>query len=267
MNHEDMARVSWRHIPNAVELGFDYYLDLVERRLKGEDVSLVQGLRKFFKENLGIDLRETQARGLMHKSSSVFIDYVKEVTGEVFIPGIQHWESLGLEGFNKWKEVFYRRRDKVAVDIDAEELEINEFEERFQEKLGVVPGRKRVAITRILRDTSLSRFLKSLYQQHCQICEMTFKLPNGDRYGESHHLRPLGKKHQGIDHQSNMVVLCPNHHAMFDYGVIAIQPKDYRLLSIDKSVLEQGAHLSVLKHKIDDAFLEYHLDCIYNKVV
>jgi hypothetical protein len=266
MNHEDQKRVSWRQMPNAVELGFDYYLYLVERRLKGEDISLVQGLRKFFRENLGIDLRETQARGLMHKSGSVFIDYVKEVTGEVFVPGIQYWESLGLEGFRKWKDGFYRRRDKVAVDIDAEEAEINDFEEKFQEKLGVVPGRRRVAITRILRDTSLSRFLKSLYHQQCQICEGTFRLPNGDKYGESHHLRPLGRKHQGIDHQSNMVVLCPNHHSMFDYGVIAIQPKDHELLSIDKKVLEQGTHLSLLKHKIDDAFLEYHLDCIYDKV-
>jgi 5-methylcytosine-specific restriction protein A len=64
-----------------------------------------------------------------------------------------------------------------------------------------------------------------------------------------------------------MLVVCPNHHAMFDYGVIAIQPKDYKLLSIDRKVLEQGTHLSLLKHKIDDAFLEYHLDCIYNKVI
>ena len=55
MNHEDQKRVSWRQMPNAVELGFDYYLYLVERRLKGEDISLVQGLRKFFGENLGID--------------------------------------------------------------------------------------------------------------------------------------------------------------------------------------------------------------------
>jgi hypothetical protein len=219
MKNEALTRVTWQRIPNAVELGFDFYLYLIERRLKGEEVSLVQGLRKFFEENLGIDLRETQARGLMHKSSSVFIDYVKEVTGGSFVPGIQYWESLGLEEFRKWKDGFYRKRDKVAVDIDAEEAEINDFEEKFQKKLGVVPGRKRVAVTRILRDTSLSRFLKSLYQQRCQICEMTFKLPNGDKYGESHHLRPLGKKHHGIDHQSNMLVVCPNHHAMFDYGV------------------------------------------------
>jgi predicted restriction endonuclease len=234
--------------------------------LKGEEVSLVQGLRKFFSENLHIDLRETQARGLMHKSSSVFIDYVREISGEVFVPGIQYWESLGLVRFKDWKEEFYKKRDRIAIDIDSEEAEIDDFEERFHEKPEVAPGRKKVIVTRIVRDTSLSRFLKALYQQQCQICRMTFRLPSGGKYVESHHIKPLGKKHHGIDHQSNMLVLCPNHHAMFDYGVIAIQPKSYNLLTIDRKLLELGTHLSLLKHRIDDTFLEYHVDRIYNKV-
>ena len=34
-------RMRWRDNPNAVELGFDHYLTLIERRLRGEDVSLV----------------------------------------------------------------------------------------------------------------------------------------------------------------------------------------------------------------------------------
>jgi hypothetical protein len=266
MTYESTERVSWRQRPNAIELGFDHYLDLVERRLKGGKVSLVQGLRRFFKESLDIDLRDTQARGLMHKSSSVFIDYVKGISGEVFVPGIQYWEVLGLDKFKQWKEEFHKKRGRVAIDIDAEAAEIADFEERFYEKLEVIPGQKRITVTRIVRDTSLSRFLKSLYYQQCQICGMTFRLPGGGKYAESHHIRPLGKKHQGIDHQSNMVVLCPNHHAMFDYGVIAIRPKSHKLITIDTKILEQRTRLLIIKHGIDDAFLEYHLDCIYNKV-
>lgn len=264
--HKSLERISWTRRKNAVELGFDHYLELLERKLKGEDVSLVQGLRRFFKKDIGIDLRETQARGLMHKSSSVFIDYVKEISGETFVPGIQYWQNLGLERFKEWKAGFYKRRDSVAVDIETEEREIDDFQERFYEKPEVIPGRKKVIVTRIVRDTSLTRFLKSLYYHRCQICKMTFRLPSGGKYAESHHLRPLGKKHQGIDNQSNILILCPNHHAMFDYGVIAIQPKSLKMLAIDRTILEQGTCLSLLKHKIDDAFLEYHLDCIYNKV-
>jgi len=88
-----LPRVHWKENPDAVELGFDFYLQLLERRLQGEDISLVQSLRKYYREELGIDLRETQARGLMHRSSSVFIDYVKAISGADFTPGIQFWEN------------------------------------------------------------------------------------------------------------------------------------------------------------------------------
>lgn len=260
-------RISWKEQHNAIELGFDHYLDLLEKRLSGEDISLVQGLRTFFKEGLGIDLRETQARGLMHRSSSAFIDYVRETSGQTFVPGVQYWENVGLQGFREWRDQFHGIRERVAVDIDIEEQEIDEFQERFQERPDIAPGRKRVTITRIVRDTSLSRFLKSLYDYECQICERTFGLPSGGKYAESHHLRPLGNKHGGVDHQSNMLVLCPNHHAMFDFGVIAVHPRDLRLLAIGEDIVEQGGQLSLLRHRVDSAFLEYHLDCVYNRVL
>lgn len=264
---DSLQRIDWAGRRNAVELGFDYYLGLLERRLKGEDVSLVQELRGFFKEHVGVDLRETQARGLMHKSSSVFIDYVRDISGETFVPGIQHWQSLGLERFKEWEQSFYKKRDTVAVDVEAEEQEIDDFQEQFREKADTVPGRKKVVVTRILRDTALSRFLKSLYYHRCQICAFSFRLPNGNKYAESHHLRPLGKRHGGIDNQSNILVLCPNHHAMFDYGVIAIHPEKLILLSIDRNIREADQSLRLLRHGVDREFLEYHVSNIFNKVV
>jgi nitrite reductase/ring-hydroxylating ferredoxin subunit len=42
--------------------------------------------------------------------------------------------------------------------------------------------------------------------------------PDSARYAEVHHLRPLGGHHRGLDRQDNMLVLCPNHHALFDLG-------------------------------------------------
>ena len=104
-------RMRWRDNPNAVELGFDHYLTLIERRLNGEDVSLVQGLRRFYRDELSIDLRETQARGLMHRESSVFIDYVKSIFESEFLPNIEYWEVQGLERFLQWRSGFYRARD------------------------------------------------------------------------------------------------------------------------------------------------------------
>ncbi len=99
-----LERISWRENENAVEIGFEFYLDLLEKRIKGQKISLVQELRRFFDEELGIKLRETQARGLMHKSSSVFIEYAKGITGHDFNPTSEYWRRQGIEKFAEWRK-------------------------------------------------------------------------------------------------------------------------------------------------------------------
>jgi len=63
-----------------------------------------------------------------------------------------------------------------------------------------------------------------------------------------------------------MIVLCPLHHAMFDYGVIAVLPEKFTLLSIDDTINGIGKPLSLRKHTILRESLEYHLETIYGKV-
>jgi len=223
-----LERIPWAKHENAVEIGFEFYLNLLEKRIKGEPVSLVQKLRRFFKNELNISLRETQARGLMHKESSVFIDYVKNITGELFQPASQYWEKQGLEKFLDWKKRWEGLKKQEAVDLNSEG------------EPACPPGKTTVTINRIIRDNALSRFLKGLYDYHCQICSYTFSLPSGRKYAESHHIRPLGRNHRGIDKETNIAIICPLHHAMFDYGVIAIHPRTRTVLSIDKNVKENG---------------------------
>jgi hypothetical protein len=257
-------RMRWRDNPNAVELGFDYYLTLVERRLGGEDVSLVQGLRRFYREELGIDLRETQARGLMHRSSSVFNDYVQSILDTDFLPNVEYWEARGLDQFLQWRNDFYRARNIEAVDMDIEEE--HEEMEIVPRGSDEPPGRREVRVNRVIRDSALSRFLKSLYLYRCQICRFTFRLDGGRRYAETHHIRPLGRTHHGIDKETNMMVLCPNHHAMMDLGAIAIHPDLMTLISSDSASSDHQKPLSLSSHSIDKQFLTYHLDNIFNKV-
>jgi hypothetical protein len=255
----------WRDNPNAVELGFDYYLELLEMRLKGEDVSLVQGLRHFYQEKLGIDLRETQARGLMHRSSSVFIDYVTSILGSDFRPNIEYWEEQGLDSFRQWRNDFYRARNLEAVDINVEE-EVQGELVRKPEQTTDPPQRREVTESRVIRDSALSRFLKSLYRYQCQICRFTFTLTGRRRYAESHHIQPLGGRHRGIDNQTNMIVVCPNHHAMMDFGAIAIDPDGMTIVSVDRTIPEYQKPLQLMRHPIDRQFLEYHLETIFGKV-
>ena len=55
------------------------------------------------------------------------------------------------------------------------------------------------------------------------------KRGDGVFYAEGHHLRPLGK-HDGLDEPGNMLVLCPNHHAMFDFGIpLFLSPRSIQI--------------------------------------
>ncbi len=259
--NEFLQRISWRKNVNAVEIGFEFYLDLLERRTRGERVSLVQELRRFFDRELGITLRETQARGLMHRRSSVFIEYVKGVKGEEFNPSSDHWKRQGLEKFTEWRRGWTLARTQESVDLSDEPTPAL----RKMDKAKVLM-RKTVTVNRVIRDNALSRFLKALYDSRCQICTSTFVVPGGRNYAETHHVHPLGSPHNGSDKENNIIVLCPLHHAMFDYGAIGLHPQKHTVLSIDNRIPVTGQPLALKKHPIRRESLEYHLEMIYGKV-
>ncbi len=105
------------------------------------------------------------------------------------------------------------------------------------------PARIMATTYRILRDTAASRQLKADHECRCQICDITIELPGGMRYAEAHHVRPLGRPHDGPDVRENMIVLCPNHHAMCDYGTIRLSVNGLRRID---------------GHIIDPKFIAYH---------
>ena len=112
------------------------------------------------------------------------------------------------------------------------------------------PGRHRQEIYRILRDTNLARQIKLLHQNKCQLCGGRIELSNGNSYAEAHHIRPLGSPHHGPDVAENIIVLCPNHHVILDYGV---------------GQLSAGKISMHPKHTIGAAFIAYHNDVIHGR--
>ncbi len=114
------------------------------------------------------------------------------------------------------------------------------------------PKRIHCLISRIIRDTSATIALKTKYQFRCQVCDITLPFSEDGHYIEVHHLRPLGHPHDGPDVESNMIVLCPNHHALFDLGVPHF---------INESTLDfNGTRFKLtLKHKIDNAHIKYYI--------
>jgi HNH endonuclease len=110
------------------------------------------------------------------------------------------------------------------------------------------PDRQKTTVYRILRDTNTAMRVKEFHNHECQLCGKIIELPNGRRYAEAHHIKPLGTPHSGPDVAENILCLCPNHHAELDYGVIALD-----LTSLRKAV----------DHTIDAKYINYHNELIY----
>ena len=69
------------------------------------------------------------------------------------------------------------------------------------------------------------------------------KVSNSTHYSEGHHLRPLGADHGGRDVRSNIIILCPDCHALLDLAAV----------SLDRNRLYHHPD-----HSLDIESIEYH---------
>ncbi|MGW4274219.1 HNH endonuclease [Streptomyces seoulensis] len=117
------------------------------------------------------------------------------------------------------------------------------------------PTRVEVTTQRVVRSTAVAEYVKGVHDSTCQICGTRLATPTG-AYAEAAHIQPLGRPHEGPDVSSNVLCLCPNHHVLFDLGMLHITD--------DLVVVEQpsGTHRGRLAerpgHQVDSRFLQYH---------
>ena len=77
-----------------------------------------------------------------------------------------------------------------------------------------------------------------------------------------HHLQPLGEPHDGPDVTANMLVVCPNHHADLDHGLVAVDPESLEITHAYADE-ETNATLTVAgEHELGAAYLRYHTEAI-----
>jgi 5-methylcytosine-specific restriction endonuclease McrA len=117
------------------------------------------------------------------------------------------------------------------------------------------PKRVKSEQTRIVRDTTMVKQLKTEHDHRCQVCGEQRQGPNGP-YAEGHHLHPLGDEPPGPDVEENIVILCPNHHSDFDYGLIDIEPGSLEL-SHEYENLDRSALRTVQGHDVGREYIEY----------
>jgi len=154
-------------------------------------------------------------------------------------PTIWRLSTLGTTRVHKIQSTYLSLENilqKRAIDFNIDRPESN----------------KRVSAitTRIIRDTKLTKHIKHLYKNKCQLCGKALELRNNETYSEAHHIQPLGVPHNGPDIMQNIICVCPNHHAQLDFGAIEL---------LD-SQLETHP-----KHEIGHKYLAYHNEHIYKQ--
>jgi 5-methylcytosine-specific restriction protein A len=192
-------------------------------------------------------------------------DYLKSpylrITEDLHITGgissmpeyIRVSEQNQLKAFSKTlKETIGEYQTTTAKSLSQNTQSNHEILQAFD-----LPARRKelrrilTQINRIVRDTQIARRVKIIHNFCCQICGSTLDLGNGSLYAESHHIKPLGFKHQGPDIVENILCVCPNHHALLDYGAIPLNLKDLRITP---------------GHLFSEQYIDYHNTKVYKQV-
>jgi putative restriction endonuclease len=153
-----------------------------------------------------------------------------------------YWHTTGKSGFR-----IYQYRLVQSVPSTANRLASPPTQ-------GPEP-RVETTTQRIIRNTAVAQRVKTLHHHQCQVCGTALGTATGP-YAEGAHIRPLGRPHDGPDHESNVLCLCPNHHVLFDAGAIVIGAD----LAITDTIASKpaGTLRTVPGHRIDADHLEYH---------
>ena len=142
-----------------------------------------------------------------------------------------YWPDIGIDGFRVWR---FRLVKLPAQGVVAEPS--GSYEVR----------RQTATVSRVVRDTAVTREAKALYGFRCQVCGVRLDTPPGP-YAEAAHIRPLGRPHDGPDALANVLCLCPNHHIQFDRWAFALAD-DLSLIGLDGRLHRHAKHALDLEH-------------------
>ncbi|KUO78083.1 MAG: hypothetical protein APF81_08080 [Desulfosporosinus sp. BRH_c37] len=123
------------------------------------------------------------------------------------------------------------------------------------------PEKKLRSVIATSRNLSIVKFLKNLYKDKCQICGETIEVSPNSFMSEVHHIKPLGV-YNGPDVTENAIVLCPNHHTMFDRGAITIDIDQKIVIHFNPENPLNNKHID-LKHKINGSYIDFHNQNIF----
>lgn len=136
----------------------------------------------------------------------------------------------GLDGYMR-----FTQEQRLLIGDTTESVELQPREETIRIKR---------EIELRLRKKSLVDRIKKLYSNICQLCETRLEIAKCQYYSEVHHIKPLGRPHNGPDVLENMICVCPNCHALLDLGGVIFGDTSFKLM----------------RHSIGNEYLAHHND-------
>ena len=245
--------------------GYKLRIDSSVSKNKPSDINnLVLYMLKYISNSLGIDelkINDLRTNKVYHelissKGSALnsiirlygYVPFVEEVY-QKFISNDNSEICIGFDFFNKASSL-------AELNEDSIDEQINDGDEAIPETFMTISEKKK-------RNRKIVEELKKLYKNKCQICGEFIDMGEGIKYSEVHHIHPIGKEHNGVDNKYNMIVLCPNHHKMFDLGILAINPVDCKsIIHIDKNNILNNQKIE-FKHLIAETNIRYHYEHIF----
>ena len=182
---------------------------------------------------IGVKMEVNKKSG---KTNEVYLVKINKKLGEYFL------------GYIDKKLLMFDKANEGDSEIVVQTLETSEGSKE-QRKI-------KVEVTRVIRDTKLSKQVKIKYNYSCQICGLTINTTTLSRkYAEAAHIKPISDN--GDDKLNNIICLCPNHHTMLDFGAISIND-DNTLIGIEGELK--------INHRLNKDNLKFHRENIFNNV-
>lgn len=180
------------------------------------------------------------------------IKHIKKISDEGYeLLVFRVWTKKNSKGETRTVGFDPVTEKRKLIDVDGKTFRAVplDYKEESEPSNNTRVQRKNQTIDRIIRDTKISKKIKNLYQNSCQVCGVKLVTPDGD-YSEGAHIIPLGAPHHGPDKESNILCLCPNHHVLLDKFSITF--------AADGQVSGNEGHKMTFLHDISETSIRWH---------
>ncbi|MFD9428721.1 MULTISPECIES: YDG/SRA domain-containing protein [unclassified Streptomyces] len=163
-----------------------------------------------------------------------------------------YWSEQSSHGYRVWR---FRLVQLTTAEQSESNLSTPVSAVRQEDRHdGDRPG-SASSIQRIVRSTATANLVKQMHDYTCQVCGIRILGRDGG-YAEAAHIRPLGSPHNGPDVLGNVLCLCPNHHVLFDQGMLIINDDLTVMARADSTVL--GRLRETPDHRLDRQHFARH---------